>query len=308
MEIISDTYITTLSNSSSQCGKKRAKQAKPISKLSCKERSKIHRERKKRYYLELEKKVETLELEVQTLRVENEELKNQKNVNRVLQNPPENDFPSFLDEERSDFEEFPEFFSETPVFQKEIMLSENKGKYESYNADRVNLLKQAFRTIIDNIIPVPQKSAFLMFTETSLPKIMKCWRNKDQHRKPYKFYRDEIGMNQVEEVFKHANFSESFLDVISETHQECHLYLKSIRYCVQDLVMVRNKLLSLLKENGNFQYHTQIFEKMSTQDVAELEKISQTLIGSNLLNPVKLWGLSPKLSPSDEYANDELSD
>jgi hypothetical protein len=68
-----------------------------------------------------------------------------------------------------------------------------------YGSLRIQVLKNAFKTIIDNALPVLFKVLMSISTQSTIEQIAKVMANKDKiHRKPYKFRKVDTSDNSLE--------------------------------------------------------------------------------------------------------------
>jgi len=123
---------------------------------SAKERARDHRKRKAEYIRTLQIQVKQLQSQVIELTQDNERLKvfiasnhgNSCNNEEVKDTYQEN----IQDSEKFAYEDFPKMFKERPEQVKFTMIHETFEKLNNSSPLRINLIKNAFTTILDSIL------------------------------------------------------------------------------------------------------------------------------------------------------------
>lgn len=159
-----------ISNSDPQAATKK-RDAKRERK-SNKQRAKEFRDRKRTYYEDMELKNQALEDEIRVLRCENQRLKTIIEFGNL--GNPNMDVKSL--EQRVQIQE--QFaLNELPVIMKSNkddvwfeMIKNIKLTIGNFGTDRVKLIKEAFRLIIDNVVPLDTKTTIACFDKISVKK------------------------------------------------------------------------------------------------------------------------------------------
>ena len=127
-----------------------------------KDRSKEHRQRKKLYINTLEEKVQHLEERVRELEAENESLK--ELVESSKPDPEDstalNKHEVLINEEKYAYINLPKLLKVDPEKVRFTMIDQTLDVVGDYGSKRVTLIKDCFRTIIDNIMSIESKALF----------------------------------------------------------------------------------------------------------------------------------------------------
>ncbi|CAI2374837.1 unnamed protein product [Moneuplotes crassus] len=170
--------------------KERAKKEKT---LSIKERSKIHRERKKRYYQELEKKVADLEEENRQLRAKLVRSLGEKDLGAGLGAGEKGSAQVLQEEEKNVYELYPKIIENNPSQFRMSMYETSRDLQGAFGTERVKVLKSAFNSIVENCIPSFFKVLLCAFNYIPCDRFFPLLRDRSKkHRSMYKFYRSEV--------------------------------------------------------------------------------------------------------------------
>lgn len=233
-----------------------------------------------------------------------------------------------IEEEKFINEELPKILDNNPDQFRYTMFERSRDLCGCYGTERVKVLRHAFRTIIQNILPLQFKVYLAMFTQSTIPKLIKLGRDKNKYnRRHYKFRRvstmendtntdinkpqlseKSAGLEEsIEEILDEFSFTDNILDHWERTAGQFHTNLKTLRGYVQKLVKTRNKILTLLKTMHEYFYDSDMYKGYSKKDISELGKLCQRMKGSSYVSPHNLWMVSKKTTAEDEYEDDQLS-
>jgi len=122
-------------------------------------RAKEHRERKKEYIINLEKRVTELEKLNLELTLENNKL---KELVETCEKPNQlNEISQLKKIEDFTFEEIPKMMEKDPEKVRFTMIEEEIDKISNFADERVNLIKNSFRTILDSIDSPDSKTFYV---------------------------------------------------------------------------------------------------------------------------------------------------
>ncbi|CAI2373117.1 unnamed protein product [Moneuplotes crassus] len=294
--------------------------AKKEQTLSAKERSRIHRERKKKYYDDLERRVHELE-------EENRKLKERIKMIASNTSPKIDPLSQLHQEENFMYRVLPKVISQNPD-QFRMSMYETGRDIEGPNGSlRVKVIKDAFRKIIDNCMSPHMKFPLAAFTHIEPKKVYSTLKDiARNNRVPYKYYRadnENQGQGEMqsshlgEKVSAHRYFMESLLYKypFSERMVDCWIYISprtkkfcfTMRKLVKNLVKVRNQMLNAMKEIHKCFFEAKMYESYTKQDLVNIHLLSNDLKGSEVIDPLHLFQLSPKSPDTEDYKNDEIS-
>lgn len=130
--------------------KKRVRKARTKKEhtLSVKERSKIHRERKKQYYLDLEQKVSVLESENKQLKARIAELEFSTKGEEIKE---ENE--KLVREEDFMYKVLPKMIEKNSDQFRMSLYESSRDSQGAYGDERVKTIKTSFNKIIEAVIP-----------------------------------------------------------------------------------------------------------------------------------------------------------
>jgi len=299
--------------------------------LSRKDRARNHRERKKkygvhklnffRYYEDLEQQIKILKEQVRRLISENDQLKNSSNYLNITNGAQKNRIMRLEEEEKFINEYIPRMIETDPDKFRYTLYDQSRELCFAFGSERVKVLKDAFRTIIDNVIPLQFKVFLTMFTQSTPARCIKLGKDKNKYnRTAYKFHKATTSAStttkagakdgcgeDIEEILSRFTFSDRVLDQWKVSTDIFHGLLKKIRKNVKKLVKIRNVLFSLLKKIHDTFYDNNVFDAYTRQDICQLGKLSTLMKGSDLISPHKLWLLSEKTTAEDEFLDDQYS-
>ena len=152
----------SLSNEENSTSFERKLSPKSSRREKNKEYAKLNRRRKKEYTLELEQKVERLETEVARL---NSEIKNLQSHTSYLNN---HNMPLFDPKIQKEFEDLDNYRRKGLISDLKNKLIDIGNRFKYFSdiigpaaSERQNLIKAAFKTIFDSVLPNPMKLMML---------------------------------------------------------------------------------------------------------------------------------------------------
>jgi len=115
-------------------------------------RAKEHRQRKKQYIEDLESRVKELETLNLALTLENKNLKEMvKSLNDVKIIPEEDKRSLLKKKETFTFNEMPDIFKNDPDKVRFTMIEESMEQISGFSDERLDIIKDSFRDILDNV-------------------------------------------------------------------------------------------------------------------------------------------------------------
>lgn len=139
------------------------------------------------------------------------------------------------------------------------MFAQSRDVMGLFGSERIKTLKQAFRTIIDNALPLELRSILGVFNEVKPSKLIKLMKDANKYNTTYKFMKESTETT-VNDIFRQVNFSKSLLEQWAINEVGFTNILNSVKHCILDLVKLRNKLFMILKEGHNFHFESGIYK------------------------------------------------
>jgi hypothetical protein len=289
--------------------KKREEKSDFKNTVSTKERSKIYRERKKKYYVKLEKKIEELQAENTKLKNANAQL--QKELASHNEFVKVQNWKKIIDQEEVFLHEgLPKLIENNPESFRFTLLDSARDKYCTFGTFRINLLKESFQTIIDYWVSSPYKAFIAISNHLTLNKLVKIGQQKHKSTSnKYKFRKVTLEeekfhshnysskhkkKDEITSIISELNFSENILSNWKEVGNEFNSMLKDLRKIIKKLIRTRNTMFKLLKKLHDFLDEGKIYHTMNYKDVTEISKMCQKIQGSELVSPHGLWMLGKK--------------
>ena len=213
-----------------------------------KQRAKEHRERKKHYIVQLETELAQLKIKVVKLEAENKQLKAQSKTGSIVS------AGAYIDgllqrleyESQYALETLPDIMKDNPEQVRFSMIEQANDMMDSYGSCRVQLIKSWFKLIIDNILDDRMKAYFASISNLSFSKFMTLWKpTKLGETKPKRFKTSEE--NEVVRLIGDIQFSDKILEQKEEGTKFFKKELSKFRSKIQDIVLLRNKILNQLK-------------------------------------------------------------
>ena len=190
----------------------------------------------------MEQKVASLEIEVSRLKYQNEKLEhllknNQDDLGKLIED--ENYFGKTL-------LEIINRYPDQSWFPKVVHAHQ---PVDFFGTQRKKVLKDAFRVIIDYIVPVHVKTFKALFSQGSHIKLLDQYKKIRQSSKPHKFCKKEE--DSVFDIFSKYDFSDS---VIKSWKDDVGLLkgMSELEKLIHDLFKVRNSIFKTLSSMNDY--------------------------------------------------------
>ena len=277
---------------------------------SNKERAREHRSRKKAYYQQLEDKIFKLEEQVKALTEQNNELRDKLDKSSECKETAPSKTDSCLklikDEEVKPLQ-VPKILKSCPSQLRFTMVDQCKTLVSNYAADRIRLLKNPFRTIIENVIPLETKVLIACIDSLSVQKFVAIFKDKKRVRKQkYKLEDSEL-KSDLEEALAKCEFSDSLVDKWRTLGKDCKVVHLKLRTLMQKLVKVRNQIFTSLSSLNKLFAESGICEAYQSQDVESMFEMCKIVKEFGLIDSHNLWGIPLRALNSETYNESELS-
>lgn len=166
-----------------------------------------------------------------------------------------------------------------------------RDKIGPFGTYRIDVLKQSFRSIIEDIVPLELKIFMTMHQKSTVEKIVKLGRYKNKfHHKPYKFYK-ETTEETIEDILFRFEFSNSIINYWEKSAPDFNKFLDELKGYVHDLVKLRNKIFTLLKIIHESAIETNLYKDLTIEDISSMAKVCQYMKGSRFFGTRLLRGL-----------------
>ncbi|CAI2369709.1 unnamed protein product [Moneuplotes crassus] len=288
--------------------------------ISGKERAKLHRERKKKYYQSLEKENATMKIEIKELKerlevyeketlrpksIQNDDLVDRISMVSRLSQSETAKLEKLHKEDQYALKSLPKMYRKDESTVKYSSIENTKDTRGAFGSERVELLRELFKSFLENILPLENKGALYLFDKIPLARCiraMKHDRNKFANGKT-------ITGNEIVDKILNTKMSKNFLE-FSKNHGKRHQKLVSeIRRLVKSLVKVRNKIFNCLNELQNFRINMKNAEEVSfsKEDQIKLFEMFSELEKEGCFDIHTIWQLEKK--QGEEYRDEaELSE
>ncbi|CAI2369007.1 unnamed protein product [Moneuplotes crassus] len=291
-------------------------------RLSGKERAKIHRERKKKYYEDLEVDNNKLKIEIKDLKAE--VIKQAKIIEDLECKIADANHSKIVKELKPDIKlpQLSTFFNITKEEMKENPADSqgiNKPYCESKEDNqkaielgtfaaetkRIQLMKKSFRGIIDNILPRESQMMLVLFEYVPVSKFI---RMKNLSR--YKYLdRKSVGIPELDE-FIEKYLSNTLIEFIEAFGKRYLKTLQEIRRLTRKLVYIRNKLLQTLASLSELDQEAESCPDapFTKKDRKNIYAHCQQMGDSSVFSKKLVWHIEQR-NEVREYCSDiELSD
>ena len=174
-----------------------------------------------------------------------------------------------------------------------------------FGTQRKKVLKEAFRVIIDYIVPIHVKTFKVGFNQGSHIKLLDQYEKIKQSNKQHKFCKNKE--DSVFDIFSKYKFSDS---VIKSWKADSGLQegLSELEKLVHDLLKVRNSIFKTLNSMNDYFTNSGVYLGYTKQDLVEYAKFVSHVKTRQELDPVNLWNLPSKKPQSDVYEDCCLSE
>lgn len=284
-------------------------------KMDTKERSKLYRNRKKQYFEDLEKEVIVLRDKTSKLEDENKilqkrikELESDKSVKSFKIEEAKSEIMETLrivkTEEKFAYFDLPKALKEENNEIRYTLIEGTKEKSGTFGEERIKLLKLCFRMIIDNILPIGDKSLLFLFDRVPISK----WLRLVQRSKvKYALDRSSTG-NEIVDRLSQIKVSDKLISKFVEIGKGQFKAFLAVKSLLPKLVEVRNEIFQALFDLYQYNMQIQMYESYTKEDYINFCSIMWEAHVRNFLNPHELYALSKKPKDREIAKGDELTD
>ena len=125
------------------------------------------------------------------------------------------------------------------------------------------------------------------------------------NRKPYKFCKESTDESILDNL-KKFEFSSTIIDYFEKYGTEIHQGFKTLKDYIHELIIIRNKIFTLLKQIDDFQFDKEIYNFAESKDHSNFSKLLVHFKGSKYLSPFILWNIPKKTTEFDEFIDNQL--
>ncbi|CAI2376244.1 unnamed protein product [Moneuplotes crassus] len=266
---------------------------------SNKDRSKAYRKRKKEFFKDLEQKANNLERENEDLRAEN------KRLQEIIEqgNFGKKEFKTKLEEnEDYVYNNIMQKIKKDPESLRLTMISQAYEDIGEYSAARIEIIKQHFKSILDNIASFDNKVVHCCFKGMSASEFVRKQRSKKRNIKFAKKY------ETAKDLFTEYDFSDLFIKAVENGTTDYLKPFRKIQKIAQQLVCLRNKLINTWKEIRDQIEGNDCSLNFEKQDLANFSSLFERLKKTNLISTHKAWEIPVKTHTNPLYEGGELTD
>ena len=246
----------------------------------------------------MEEKVVNLEVELNKYKLENSKLKN-------LLKDKQDEFEKFIEDEKYAEDTVPKLINQNPEKFSLSMLIQAHEPVDFFGAQRKKILKDAFRTIIDNIVPSRIKSYKMIQNYGSVDKFLDQYVKARDSVKAHKFAKEKN--ETVLDIFCKFSFSDSLIQTWrADVGMKSNLL--KLEKCMHELIRARNKIFAILELMNEYFTKSGVYLSYSKEDLSEFFKFVNYLKTHPDYSPINLWRLPVKQSESDVYEDSCLSE
>mmetsp|Transcript_19318 Transcript_19318/g.17136 ORF Transcript_19318/g.17136 Transcript_19318/m.17136 type:complete len:323 (-) Transcript_19318:45-1013(-) len=293
--------------------------------LSNKERAKMHRQRKKQFYLQLETDNKQLKQDLINLKELNKRLEDRLAVfinNSSVKDSAKGEESEALSEvgeevkfikkyesanliklKRTEYFHYyilPRLCMENPEKIKLSLVEQNREEIGAYGDARVSFLKEQFNNIIENIVPTEMKFALMLGDFIPVSKFVRMARSKCNKFQPNKLANSAFGRGILK-----ITWSDRCLEFFKVSGTKYVNLMREVRENIQELVKLRNKTLNTLQDfikcNVKENFYTNY--PYSKFDIASFAENMLKLQKENVFNKFDLFKIR-KREKSTDYKNE----
>ncbi|CAI2372506.1 unnamed protein product [Moneuplotes crassus] len=288
--------------------------------ISGKERAKLHRERKKKYYQSLEKenavmKVEIKELkerlevyEKETLRpksIQNDDLVDRISMVSRLSQSETAKLEKLHKEDQYALKSLPKMYRKDESTVKYSSIENTKDTRGAFGSERVELLRELFKSFLENILPYESKGAIYLFDHIPMARILRAMKH-DRN----KFANGEkITGNKIVDKILNTKMSKNLAQFMKNHGKRLQKLNHEIRRLVKSLVKARNRLFNSLQTLHNFRIDLKTAEEMcfEKEDQIKIFEMFSELEREGCFDIHTIWQLQKR--QGEEYRDEaELSE
>lgn len=174
-----------------------------------------------------------------------------------------------------------------------------KEQFSDYSIHRINLIKDNFNSIIENILSPGSKSYMAAQKAVNRAEFMSKARGK-KRRKKY----DSKQEDDLKEVYFNAILNSSLVDRIKRDGKEMSKIFTKIQNIVKNLVKLRNSLFNqYFKIEEMWKDHL-----LPKEDIAKFYEFMEEVKKRTPMTAHSLWDLKAKKHENKEYDSGELTE
>lgn len=140
---------------------------------------------------------------------------------------------------------------------------------------------------------------------------MKEWDTRVQQKtweKETKYYSDDLSLDP-RKVILAANLSPGLRQILVNERHRMAYEMRAFRNFAQNLIKLRNKLLTLLYNSDEYwENNIEVYKCFSKDDFLKIVEMTKKLQHTKHVSPHALWGFKIRDSHTDVYNEDELSE
>ncbi|CAI2376007.1 unnamed protein product [Moneuplotes crassus] len=277
-----------------------------IKPKSNKERSRAHRQRKKKFIEEKLAQVETLEQKVELLTKENEELKQEiKRLKAKGEYAKDNKRDTLKEYEDYLYNKVFKKLQNNPEQVRYTELEQSLSRIHDWSDDRIEVVKKAFRDILDNITSLQTKCH--QACNINMP-INKFIQKQSSKKRLKKYYSKSSHLEPTQDFYAGIQYSDNVVDFIKRNAKFCNNYMRQIKKIANTLVKQRNKLLNLYQDHRVVMEDSDFNETFSKEDFINAFKIVDKLQNTEFLKPHFLFNIPKKTHSNLKYEDGELTE
>mmetsp|Transcript_17109 Transcript_17109/g.15073 ORF Transcript_17109/g.15073 Transcript_17109/m.15073 type:complete len:298 (+) Transcript_17109:9-902(+) len=273
-------------------------------------RSRECRERKKKYITVLEAKIKSLEEENLRLSGENSLLTTQNESSVKTDETPiiHREYPPTFEHPLLEYEDFvydklSKLIRKDPDEVRYSTLEQANEHITDFSDDRVDYLKTAFKSIIENVVNLETKCYQTCHKNLHVSEWLKRNKCKKRHTK---YIEKEV--QTPEEMYLDYRFSEGIHEFVRKDGRKMTCYRKRIQKLVQKLVQVRNQIFNVYSEMKITVENSTSAKSYNKSDVGNMCELMDRLKEGDFLNPHYVWNIPKKNHTKEFYEDGELTE
>ena len=278
-------------------------------KKANKDRAKEHRERKKLYINSLEEQVIQLKAQIVKLEEENKELKGRNNIHSSLSIGTNIDSLLQRLEYESQYaqEVLPNMIKDNPDQVRFSMIEQTNDTMGSYGSYRIQLIKDWFKLIIENIIDDRMKAVIAWINNLPLSKfcnMMKPSKSGKDKNKRFKISEETEIIRLAGDIQFSEEMSEEWVNGSKFFKKE----ISKLSDMMNGLVKMRNNILNHLRFLQDYWNRNEEGSKYTKSDFISISTFANRFKNTKYTNLFNLWNIPRKSDSSWVYIDNEMTD
>lgn len=219
----------------------------------------------------------------------------------------ENQVSKLRMEENFAYIDLPNMIEKNPEQIKFTMIDDARERIGNYGSMRVDLIKNAFKTIIDNIVCGETKAIIAILNHMPVRKWVAISKeNKRTKKDKYKLKEDSDKSN-IYNCVENLYFSDTIVERWENWGRDYKIEIDKLKRIVRKLIRTRNKIFKILKITHEFFYSSKIYEGYQKQDYVTVCEMANWFKGTPFVQAHELYEIPKKATNRDEYKDDELT-